>query len=64
MCAILDIDCGDPGDISNGMATFNGTSFASITLLTCEVGHVLLGDSQRICQASGIWSGPVPECQR
>lgn len=31
---------------------------------TCDYGFELSGNSQRVCQASGEWSGSDPTCER
>ena len=46
----------------NGRVTSNGTFVTSIAQFTCSFGCELIGDSQRICQANGVWSNVVPEC--
>ena len=30
---------------------------------SCDPGYTLVGDSTRICQATGNWSGRAPTCQ-
>ena len=61
---LLGITCGHPGMPMNGTVTSNGTYVTSIAEFTCNFGFELIGDSQRVCQPSGIWSNMVPECHR
>ena len=38
------------------------TTFGSIVNHTCNEGFNLIGASQRICLATGMWSDPLPTC--
>ena len=38
------------------------TTFGSIVNHTCDEGYNLIGESQRICLATGMWSAPLPSC--
>lgn len=48
----------------NGNVWWNSTIFNSIASYSCNVGFVLNGVSQRVCQASGYWSNRPPLCSR
>ena len=61
---LLGINCGSPGMPVNGKATSNGTFVTSVAEFICNFGYEFIGDSQRICQANGVWSNVVPECRR
>ena len=39
-------------------------SVGGIVTYTCDEGYILVGNSLTMCQQSGIWSSPAPECQR
>jgi len=60
----LGIDCGDPGEPQNGTAIFDLTFVGNVVDYECDTGFQLVGDSQRTCQESGLWTGSVPQCER
>ncbi|XP_019647923.1 PREDICTED: LOW QUALITY PROTEIN: sushi, von Willebrand factor type A, EGF and pentraxin domain-containing protein 1-like [Branchiostoma belcheri] len=41
-----------------------GNTFGDTATIMCEPGYELVGDSIRTCEASGLWSGSTPLCQR
>ena len=59
------VDCGDPGEPVNGTVQVVGNNReGSVANYDCNDGHLLIGESQRMCTSSdSIWSGVVPECQ-
>ena len=57
-----EVDCGDLFDPTNGGVSVNSTTFNSTATYTCDSGYSLVGDTTRICLASGLWSGIVPNC--
>lgn len=58
------IDCGDPGTPIYGSRWSGSTSLHSIVTYMCNPGFNLVGNSFRVCQSSGRWSGALPICQR
>ncbi|XP_065918054.1 uncharacterized protein [Dysidea avara] len=58
------VNCGDPGEPENGTAIFDSTFFEDVVDYQCDDGFQLVGNSQRTCQSSGVWSGNVPDCER
>lgn len=48
----------------NGSVGWNSTDFNSIASYSCNVGFVLNGLSERVCQASGYWSDRPPLCSK
>ena len=56
------VDCGDPGVISNGDRALGSTTFLSRVVYFCNTGYVLNGNRNRVCEASGNWSGSHPSC--
>ena len=59
------VDCGQLKDIPNGQVDISpDTKFGSYATYSCNLGHVLQGNQQRICQADGQWSGSTPRCVR
>jgi len=57
------VDCGDPGQPANGSVNFISTREDGVANYTCDEGFILIGVTQRICQANSSWSGDVPTCQ-
>ena len=55
--------CGFLPDPVNGMVTISGPTFGSIATYTCNTGYILIGDTERVCQGNGVWSGSEPVCQ-
>ena len=41
----------------------NNTAVNSQAIYTCSSGFALVGQSSRICQANGTWSGEEPLCE-
>ena len=48
--------------VTNGHVRYTGTFTGSMATYKCYKGHSLVGNSQRICQINGHWSGELPEC--
>ena len=46
----------------NGIVTLNGVTFGSLATYVCNTGFVLDGNVQRMCLATGEWSGSDPSC--
>ena len=58
------VDCGTQTNPDNGQVTHvNGTTFGQTATYSCDIGYNLLGDSTRMCQTTGVWSGSTPTCQ-
>ena len=57
------VDCGPPGEPSNGDVNIPRTTFAAIVSYECDDGYELEGKSTRSCQANGQWEGSVPSCK-
>jgi hypothetical protein len=58
------IDCGHPGNISNGTVTLaRGTKEGDTAYYTCNDGTELNGTcASRVCGPDGRWSGVEPSC--
>ena len=42
----------------------NNTLEGGVAIYNCDDGHLLIGESQRMCTSKdSIWSGVVPECR-
>ncbi|CAI7993219.1 CUB and sushi domain-containing protein 2 [Geodia barretti] len=48
--------------MENGLTSTGGFSPGSVANYTCNDGYVLEGDSRRVCQATGAWTGEEPQC--
>ena len=58
------VDCGIETNPDNGQVIrANGTTFGQTATYSCDTGYNLVGDSTRMCQATGVWSGSAPTCQ-
>ena len=56
--------CDNLTDPANGSVTHtSGTTFAQTATYSCNTGYNLVGDSNRTCQATRMWSGSAPTCQ-
>ena len=57
------VDCGTLNTTTNGQVRhLNGTTFGQKATYNCNTSYNLVGDSTRICQADGMWSGSEPTC--
>ena len=56
------IDCGGLSVPSNGQISITATTFGSVATYSCDRGYTLDGNTSRICQSNGQWSGPQPSC--
>ena len=58
------VNCGTLTDPANGQVSHTaGTVFGQTATYSCNAGYNLVGDSTRICHATGVWSGSAPTCQ-
>ena len=61
---LIVVDCGSLAAPANGSFTLtSGTTFGQTATYNCNTGYSLVGDSSRMCQATGNWSGSEPTCQ-
>ena len=57
------VDCTTLNATTNGQVShLNGTTFGQTATYSCNTGYNLTGDSTRMCQADGMWSGSEPTC--
>ncbi len=60
--------CDDPGDIDNGMMTFNGNSVGDVATYTCNVDFELIGNGTATCALvvmdSAEFQPTPPSCRR
>ena len=58
------MNCSTLSNQANGQVSHTaGTAFGQTATYSCDTGYNLVGDSTRMCQANGIWSGSEPTCQ-
>ena len=56
-------DCGTLTHPTNGQVSYTaGTTYQQTATYSCDPGYNLVGDSTRICHATGMWSGNAPTC--
>ena len=61
---LIDMNCSTLTDPANGQVSYTaGTTFGQTAIYSCNAGYNLMGDSTRICHATGVWSGSEPTCQ-
>ena len=64
MCILcLVLDCGHPGNITNGTVHVSETTLGERIHYRCDEGYILNGSSWRTCQFNGIWDGDEPTCE-
>ena len=58
------VDCDTLPDPANGRVNdTSGTTFGQTATYNCNTGYNLVGNSTRMCQATGVWSGSAPTCE-
>ena len=59
------VDCGSLDDPDNGQVNHTaGTTFGLTAVYSCDTGYNPIGGSTRACEATRVWSGSAPTCQR
>ncbi|XP_052221848.1 adhesion G protein-coupled receptor L3-like isoform X1 [Dreissena polymorpha] len=57
------IDCGQLLNPIKGQVDMtNGTAYQAFARYMCNQGYELIGDDERMCQATGTWTGIHPTC--
>ena len=57
------VSCGNLSNPVDGEVSTEGNTFGSQANYSCSEGYVLNGNSTRMCQADGQWSGSKPTCE-
>ena len=58
------VNCGTLTNPANGRVSHIAGTFGRTSTYSCSTGYNLVGGSIRTCQATGVWSGSAPTCQR
>jgi len=58
------VNCGTLPNPANGQVNTTGTTLGQTATYSCNTGYNLIGGSTRTCQATGVWSGSAPTCDR
>ena len=58
------VNCGDPGYLENGERNQEVFTFGQQLIFSCNYGYTMQGYEGSICMANGLWSSPLPVCQR
>ena len=58
------VDCGVLSISFGTVTTTPDTTFQSVAEYRCQLGYILEGFSNRVCEADGEWSEDDPECVR
>ncbi len=60
-CAVA--DCGPLLSVRNGRVMFEDTLYEDVATYSCNTGfRITAGNIERICGATGSWSGQAPTC--
>lgn len=62
--AAVVVDCGRLRNIPFGSVRLTGTTVGSTARYVCVSGYQIIGNSVRVCQPNGEWSGEEPICRR
>ena len=56
--------CPSPEPISNGNIEGDAITYGSQLVYKCHTGYKMAGNSERMCQMDGQWSGDIPSCEQ
>ena len=57
------VDCGTLPNPVNGRVNHTaGTTLGQTATYSCNAGYDLVGNSTRVCETTGLWSGSAPTC--
>ncbi|XP_071853893.1 sushi, von Willebrand factor type A, EGF and pentraxin domain-containing protein 1-like isoform X2 [Apostichopus japonicus] len=52
-----------PAIVNGAMQCSSGDLIGSVCTYVCQAGFTLVGNNQRTCTVTGVWSGDAPSCQ-
>lgn len=56
-------DCGQLQNPNKGQVDMTqGSAYQAVARYMCNQGYELIGDEERVCRATGTWSGIQPTC--
>ena len=58
------VGCGSQPNPNRQVRQAAGTTFGQTATYSCNIGYNVVGYSTRTCQATEVWSGSEPMCQR
>ena len=61
-CSYFLLDCGHPGNLTNGNVNITGTGFEDKATYSCDDGYELVGPSERFCLSNDQWTSDAPIC--
>lgn len=62
---LSDTQCGQPEVPENGHVIFHSSGplvAGAAVSYKCDVGFILVGPEQRVCESNGVWSEHAPVC--
>ena len=59
---IIEINCGDPGNITHGFKKGSGYMFGDRVSFWCEDGYQMTGMDEILCTDCGLWKPNKPVC--
>lgn len=63
LCVLGPSSCGSPDKKLNTTIEDKNYTIGAEIKYKCPLGHMLVGDSKRVCQEDGFWSGMSPSCK-
>lgn len=58
-------DCGSLDMPKNGYIYYSsGTTYGSVAYYNCTEPYAVIGNSERMCEASGVWTSTDPFCRK
>ena len=57
------VRCGQPDYILNGSFQLDKDTYGGTAIYECDLGYIILGETDRKCIENATWSGKVPVCK-
>ena len=61
LCTV--VDCNSLMAPANGSVNHPQTTFMATATYSCNLGYIIEGQTTRMCQVDGTWSGSAPTCR-